>query len=66
MIYEVCWIVQVEAATPEEAAFKARIVQQDPHNMATQYEVMPYCPSEDDYHDDQVVVIDLVTNGTKQ
>lgn len=61
--YEVVWVINVDADTPEEAALKAQMLQRDPNSLATCYEVTPYCETHETYHDEAVLFIDLAPHN---
>lgn len=43
-LYRVCWEIEVEAETPQEAAEKARLYQTKPRTTATVFEVATVHP----------------------
>ena len=51
-VYHVIWSIQVSAANPLEAAGKALIIQRDPRNTHTLFEVSE--DEADDYHQIQI------------
>lgn len=58
--YRVSWEVDIIAASPLEAAQKARAMQQDPHNIATVFNAMAPCSCGCGvYYADQGTTVDL-------
>jgi hypothetical protein len=57
--YQVTWAIDVEANSPQEAATKARTIQQDPTSIAHVFEVA-------DHGDGRTYTVDLDCDTTEQ
>jgi len=42
MLFEVKWVIDIEAGTPQQAAQVARQIQLDPENTATFFNIRPH------------------------
>lgn len=59
--YQVVWIVDIQAETPEQAAHTARLLQLDPKTMTTPFLVTPECGEcPGVFHGEDTVVLDAV------
>lgn len=63
--YQVVWIVDILAETPEQAAHTARILQLDPKTMTTPFLVTPECGEcPGVFHGEDTEVFDAIASPT--
>lgn len=63
--YLVTWAIEVDAASPEEAAQVALLVQRDPASVALVFNVVPYCTDCKEYHSAGSKSVDLAIKESR-